>query len=87
MEFNFVQLSLFSLMKTDEWMQAVAADAGSYISKYAHDHPHREDVSESSTSWYAIRVRADRQDPRDVQITEDVISNRMDYFDRHFHGL
>ena len=60
----------------------MAAD-GQFISEYAKDYPNREDVSESSVSWFAMRKRPDRQPARDVRITEATIPNRMDYFDRH----
>ena len=60
----------------------MAAD-GKFISRYAKDHPTREDVAESSTSWFATRPRKDRQPARDVTITEATIPNRMNYFDKH----
>ena len=60
----------------------MAAD-GKYISTYAKENPNREDVSESSVSWFAMRKRKNRQPARDVRITEATIPNRMDYFDRY----
>ena len=60
----------------------MAAD-GKFISRYAKDNPTREDVSESSTSWFATRKRTDRQPANDVRITEATIPNRMNYFDKH----
>ena len=59
------------------------ADDGKFISRYAKDYPTREDVSESSTSWYATRIRTDRQPANDVRITETRIPNRLNYFDKH----
>ena len=59
------------------------ADDGKFISRYAKDHPTREDVSESSTSWYATRIRPERQPANDVRITEATIPHRMNYFDKH----
>ena len=59
------------------------ADDGKFISRYAKDYPTREDVSESSTSWYATRIRTDRQPAADVRTTEATIPNRMNYFDKH----
>ena len=71
------------MIKTSEWRQAMSADYRKFISTYAMQYPDREDVSESSTSWYATRVRKDRQPSRDIQITEATIPNRMNYFDRY----
>ena len=59
------------------------ADDGKFISRYAKDHPTREDVAESSTSWYATRIRPERQPAKDVRTTEATIPNRLNYFDKH----
>ena len=59
---------------------------GKFISRYAKDNPTREDVSESSTSWFAVRKRKDRQTEDLVNTTEATIPNRLDYFDKHIGG-
>ena len=55
-----------------------------YISTYAEENISREDVAESASSWYAVRVRPDRQASSEVCLTEEVIPHRMDYFDKYF---
>ena len=62
------------------WERAKTAD-GKFISTYAKNHPDREDVAESATAWYAIRIRTDRQPVSDVELTEATIPNRMNLFD------
>ena len=73
----------FSIYQTNEWEQARTAD-GKFISKYAKNHPDREDVAESATSWYATRIRTERQPDSDVDLTESTIPNRMNLFDEIF---
>ena len=58
----------------------MAADR-KFISTYAKNYPDREDVAESATAWYAIRMRTDRQPVSDVELTESTIPNRMNLFD------
>ena len=60
------------------------ADDGKFISTYAKNYPTREDVAESSTMWFAVRMRTDRQPAKDVRVTEALIPNRMDFFDKYF---
>jgi len=74
------------LRKTPAWRQAVAWDRYKYISYYAQQNPDREDLSESSTSWYAVRIKRDRQPANDIKTTEATIRNRMDYFDKTLGG-
>ena len=76
---------IFKKLQSDEWKRAMEAD-GKFISVYARDNPQREDISESSTSWFAVRKRTERQPTRDVQITETTIRNRMDYLDKYLDG-
>ena len=59
---------------------------GKFISHYSKDHPTREDVSESSTIWFAVRKRKDRQSEDLVKTTEATIPNRLEYFDKHIGG-
>jgi len=66
--------------KTNQWEQAKAAD-GKFISSYAKNYPDREDVAESATAWYAVRIRTNRQPVSDVELTESTIPNRMNLFD------
>ena len=70
----------FLFIQTNEWKQAMAADR-KFISTYAKNYPDREDVAESATAWYAIRMRTDRQPVSDVELTESTIPNRMNLFD------
>jgi len=72
-------------MSTPEWKDAMKKD-GRFISTYARDYPNREDVSESSTSWFAVRKRKNRQPDDLVKTTEATIPNRLDYFDKHIGG-
>ena len=69
-------------MQTSAWKQAVAWDRYKYISYYAQQNPDREDLSESSTSWYAVRIKRNRQPENDIRTTEATIRNRMNYFDK-----
>ena len=71
----------YLIIQTKEWKQAVADD-GKFISTYAKNYPDREDVAESATAWYAIRIRTDRQPVSDVELTEATIPNRMNLFDK-----
>jgi len=71
---------------TNEWKQAMAADR-KFISTYAKNYPDREDVAESATSWYATRIRTERQPVSDVDVTESTIPNRMNLFDEIFVGV
>ena len=59
---------------------------GRFISTYAQNNPNREDVSESSTSWFAVRKRRNRQRDDLVKTTEATIPNRLDYFDKYIGG-
>ena len=71
----------FLFIQTIEWERAKTAD-GKFISTYAKNYPDREDVAESATAWYAIRIRTDRQPVSDVELTEATIPNRMNLFDK-----
>ena len=73
----------FLFIQTNEWKQAMAADR-KFISTYAKNYPDREDVAESATSWYATRIRTERQPVSDVDVTESTIPNRMNLFDEIF---
>ena len=75
--------------QTDDWNKAVKYD-GKFISGIAQ-HPglrpifngYLYDVGESATTWFATRMRTDRQPAVDVCLAEKSIPNRMDYFDTH----
>ncbi len=71
--------------QTAEWKAAMEED-GKFISGYAKENPTREDVSESSTSWFAVRKRRNRQTEDLVKTTEATIPNRLDYFNKHIGG-
>ena len=70
-------------MQRPEYICAQNLDA-KYISSYSKDHPAREDISESSIIWYAIRYKKNRQDPTLVEKVEKLIPNRINYYEANF---
>ena len=62
------------------WRAAQAAD-GKYISKYALDHPDREDLAESFVPYFAVRHRVDRLPKAMRETILKAIPNRVAYFD------
>lgn len=62
------------------WAAARAKDPG-FLSRYAREHPEREDVAETFPCWYAVRHRKARL-PRDlVKRIEAAVPARLAYFD------
>ena len=62
------------------WLLAQSKDVN-FISMYARDAPAREDVAERVLAWLAVRYRANRIGPSLRATIEQVIPNRMAYFD------
>lgn len=66
--------------KAPAWAAARAKDPVA-ISRYALEHPLREDVAETFPCWFAVRHRRDRL-PRDlVRRIESAVPARLAYFD------
>ena len=63
------------------WLAAQTAD-DQFISKYARDFPHREDIAESFLPYLAARHRAGRISPSLAGTITRTIPNRIAYFDR-----
>ncbi len=53
-----------------------------FISDYARDHPHREDVAESFGPFFAVRHRRGRISRSMTRTIEATMPNRIEYFDR-----
>ena len=70
-------------LQKPEYICAQNLDA-KYISTYSKDNPSREDISESSIIWYAIRYKKDRQDPDLAKKVEKLIPNRIKYYEAKF---
>ena len=68
------------------WRAAVAAD-DRFITEYARDFPHREDVAESYVAWFAVRCSADRLiPPSEAAFIRSAIPARLAYFDELLGG-
>ncbi len=65
----------------DAWLAAQAGDGG-FISDYAREHPHREDVAESFGPFFALRHRPERILRGMAETIQATMPNRIDYFDR-----
>ncbi len=65
------------------WVDAQKAD-DAFISEYGRDNPDDEDIAESFLLYYAVAMRANRIDPDDIDIVEETIPNRLDFFRKHF---
>ena len=84
MNINYTKAySIFAIFQKPDYICAQNLDK-KYISSYAKDYPSREDISESSIIWYAIRYRKERQDPELVKKVEQIIPNRMSYYEANF---
>lgn len=64
----------------DAWLAAQDADGG-FVSDYAREHPHREDVAESFGPFFALRHRPERISPGMAETIEATMPNRIGYFD------
>ena len=62
------------------WRAAQAAD-GVFISAYARDHPDREDVAESFSTWFAVRYQSERLTDDERAVILRTMPNRLAYFD------
>ena len=62
------------------WLEAQQAD-GSFISAYARDYPHREDIAESVVPWIAVRFRRNRIHASVADTIVETMPNRMAFFD------
>lgn len=62
------------------WNAAQDAD-GVFISDYAEDHPHREDIAESALAYFAVRYRPASLTPEDRWVVLTTIPNRLAYFE------
>ncbi|MDE2852075.1 MAG: hypothetical protein OXP74_15860 [Acidobacteriota bacterium] len=65
----------------DDWLAAQAAD-GRFVSDYARDHPHREDVAESFGPFFAVRHRRERISDDMAATIQATMPNRIEFFDR-----
>ena len=52
-----------------------------FISKYAKDYPHREDVAETINWWIAVRCKPDRISKSTYKKIIEGIPNRLKYLD------
>ena len=52
-----------------------------FISDYARENPHREDIAESYLTYLAIRYRPNRISDSLKMTIESAIPNRIKYFD------
>ena len=66
--------------KNSEWKKAQKMDK-TFISDYARENPHREDIAESYLTYLAIRYRPERISDSLKVIIESAIPNRIKYFD------
>ena len=62
------------------WQKAMEAD-NKFISKYAKDYPHREDVAETINWWIAVRCKPDRISKSAYKKITEGIPNRLKYLD------
>jgi len=77
-------INLGFIQETPEWRCAQNKDQ-MFISSYARDNWDNEDVPESVVPWYAVTYRADRVGSETVDIIQEAIPNRLQYFDSHLH--
>jgi len=54
-----------------------------FISTYALDFPHREDIAESCLMYFALRYRPDRIPNGIKNLIQKTIPSRIDYFDKY----
>ncbi|MFL2886906.1 MAG: hypothetical protein ACJZ4H_02735 [Candidatus Pelagibacter sp.] len=62
------------------WQKAMEAD-NKFISKYAKDYPHREDVAETINWWIAVRCKPDKISKSAYKKITEGIPNRLKYLD------
>ena len=62
------------------WQKAMEADY-KFISKYAKDYPHREDVAETINWWIAVRCKPDKISKSAYKKITEGIPNRLKYLD------
>ena len=62
------------------WQKAMEADY-KFISKYAKDYPHREDIAETINWWIAVRCKPDRISKSTYKKITEEIPNRLKYLD------
>ena len=67
--------------KNPFWIESQKLD-GNFISQYAKDYPEREDIAESFLPYFAIKYRKDRISDEMLNIIENTIPNRINYFDK-----
>jgi hypothetical protein len=63
-----------------DWIAAQKSDAH-FISKYAQDHPEREDLAETFLLWFAARHRPERLSTEQLQKIETSIPARLRFLD------
>jgi hypothetical protein len=61
------------------WEKAQSLDNG-FISTYAKDNPHREDIAESFLCYFAVTYRSDKISPKMYETITETIPNRINYF-------
>tara|TARA_B100001250_G_scaffold279180_1_gene241557 strand:- start:1119 stop:1985 length:867 start_codon:yes stop_codon:yes gene_type:complete len=77
-------VSIDSKFYTDQnfhvWKRASTSDKG-FISKYASEHPRREDIAESVVAWVAARCKQNRIDKSIYNQIINTIPNRLKILD------
>lgn len=68
------------------WRQAQKKD-NAFISKYAQEHPDREDVSESFLAWLILRYHRDRITDEQANTISSQIPARLRYFDNRDYDV
>ncbi len=63
------------------WLAAQDADGG-FVSDYAREHSHREDVAESFGPFFAVRHRSERISRDMAETIQATMPNRIEFFDR-----
>ncbi|WP_407500530.1 hypothetical protein [Elizabethkingia anophelis] len=69
-----------------EWLAVQKSDS-TFISKYAHDYPEREDISESFLAWFIFRYHRDRIADNQVKAIMSQIPARLKYFDSKNYNM
>jgi hypothetical protein len=68
------------------WLAAQKADP-EFISKYAAEHPKREDIAESFVPYLAVRYRADRISEELADKIQQAIPNRIEYLNAQLFDM
>ena len=71
----------------EEWIRAVKADNGNFISEYARDNPKREDIAETFPICFAIKYKSDRLRDEIVEKIYKTIPNRISYCNKVFDSF